>query len=435
MPSDGRYLRSACFTSYLPYPLNFKPEHIRYMVYQQEKCPKTNRLHLQGFVMLEAGHRATIKQIREYIGDPGAHIEAVKTSVSRCIAYCKKNETRVSGTEPFEHGTPPIQGSRSDLKPYDDYCQKLYNGLISMADVAAENPALYGLHFKKFQEVKTAGDQKRAQASRKVDVIVFWGDSRAGKTSEAIQIETVQKRTFYILHVDDPKSPPWWDGYDGQDTVIINDFYGQVPLSNVLQWCDGHGNLRVRVKGSHKFATFTRIYFTSNRHYSEWQWPGAHTAEEIASFRNRITKVVQFTLDDSLRASLNTTAVTNESTVTVTAENLRGLKTYVREIPAVQTVTYVPKQDMPGMVTVRRTRDDGELDSQSSGVVVSDPGEHMSQHGSEHHGSDHDIFSEIQALLFADTHLMEAEALPADSLYVPPNDFSDVDSQATTLTQ
>jgi len=74
---------------------------VKYCVYQVEKCPKTNKLHYQGY--LEFVGQKTWKWVHKYlVGLEKAHLEVRRGSQSDAIDYCKKSESRVSG--PYEMG-------------------------------------------------------------------------------------------------------------------------------------------------------------------------------------------------------------------------------------------------------------------------------------------------------------------------------------------
>lgn len=66
--------------------------------WQREICPETNREHYQGFLRLTQQQRFAwvAKKL------PGVHVEVARNWAA-LIAYCKKEDTRVSGTKPVHH--------------------------------------------------------------------------------------------------------------------------------------------------------------------------------------------------------------------------------------------------------------------------------------------------------------------------------------------
>lgn len=91
--------RAYCFTSYD----NLKPtlnENIRYLIYQIEMCPKTNKLHCQGYA--EFPKKITIKKAQEFLNIGKSHCERRIATREKARDYCRKIETRIEG--PFEYG-------------------------------------------------------------------------------------------------------------------------------------------------------------------------------------------------------------------------------------------------------------------------------------------------------------------------------------------
>jgi len=83
----------------------------------------------------------------------------------------------------------------------------------------------------------------------------------------------------------------WFDGYDGQDVVIFDDFYGGLPLPYMLRLLDGYP-MRLPIKGGHTYAKWTKVYLTSNVPPTEWY------QDPDGAFARRIHEVVEFLAED-----------------------------------------------------------------------------------------------------------------------------------------
>lgn len=115
--------RNYCFTIFvndLPYSEDTHVfsesglEFIKYAVWQLEKCPDTERLHLQGYAEFSKVYTLTgAKKLFHENYQRTVHLEKRKATQAKAIAYCKKEETRVEG--PWEHGQPAIRGQRNDI--------------------------------------------------------------------------------------------------------------------------------------------------------------------------------------------------------------------------------------------------------------------------------------------------------------------------------
>lgn len=98
------------------HPLVELPEGVTFLAYQQEKCPETDKLHMQIYVQFEKPGRYMAK-IKEIFGQT-CHVETmVKGSTpQKCYAYVTKEESRQDG--PWELGTLTKAGQRSDLSAF-----------------------------------------------------------------------------------------------------------------------------------------------------------------------------------------------------------------------------------------------------------------------------------------------------------------------------
>lgn len=71
------------------------------LIAQHEICPDTQREHVQGFVIFKTPQR--ISALQKILGDK-CHVEARKGSKRQAADYCRKEESRKPGTEPFVFG-------------------------------------------------------------------------------------------------------------------------------------------------------------------------------------------------------------------------------------------------------------------------------------------------------------------------------------------
>ena len=62
--------------------------------------------------------------------------------------------------------------------------------------------------------------------------IWYYGKTGTGKSHRALNNMTVT--SHYIV----PNDNGWWDNYEGQETIVFNDFRGGLPFSDLLQLCD-----------------------------------------------------------------------------------------------------------------------------------------------------------------------------------------------------
>lgn len=99
MPRAPSQARSWLITSYNIEPpaflLGLDKEIIKYGIWQQERCPTTGRLHLQGY--FEFSKPMRMSAVKRAIGDAAAHVEPRNGSREEARDYCRKEESRVAG--------------------------------------------------------------------------------------------------------------------------------------------------------------------------------------------------------------------------------------------------------------------------------------------------------------------------------------------------
>lgn len=108
-------LRNWCFTSYNLDDFIVPDEHpdFRYCVYQAEKCPETQRVHLQGYI--EFNKALSFGQVKGLFNDPAIHLEGRRGTREEARAYCMKNESRYADPIEFGKWTGANERSRQDL--------------------------------------------------------------------------------------------------------------------------------------------------------------------------------------------------------------------------------------------------------------------------------------------------------------------------------
>lgn len=177
--------------------------------------------------------------------------------------------------------TEVAQGSRSDLKKI---ASDLASGELdrrSLLEVAPE----YLLKFPRgVQAILETSNLRMATVMRTaLHVEIFWGPAGIGKTRHAMgDLDDV-----FILDASNSDTL-WFDGYYGQKTLVIDDFYGWIKHGTLLRILDIYP-YRCPVKGGHVWAGWTNVRVTSNRHPSSW-YPSRPWAEDQA-LRRRIHRI------------------------------------------------------------------------------------------------------------------------------------------------
>lgn len=120
--------------------------------------------------------------------------------------------------------------------------------------------------------------KKQAKEFRIMNVTILWGVPGCGKTRLAVHSASLREMDYFILDKLTGDAL-WFDGYDGEETLIIDDFYGWISHSQILRILDGY-MYRAAIKGSFRWALWKTVILTSNRHPKEWyktfEWNDLH---------------------------------------------------------------------------------------------------------------------------------------------------------------
>lgn len=260
-----------------------KLKQIKHLVFQGETCPTTGRKHLQGHIIFH--NPKELKHVKKFLGDNTAHLEPMRGTPEQSLAYCTKDDTCIPNTR-FEYGELPVgQGTRTDLQQ----CIELIEGGAKWREIINKYPQLYVQYRNGLEAIKD--ELRGVPRTTKTLVEVYFGESGTGKSHDAI----VNNPDAYVLR--NSNGNVWFDGYDYQDTVIIDEFYGWIPFDKMLQLLDRYA-LKVDIKGGAKEFNSKRIIITSNKNPRDW-YKNISTEHKIALLR-RLDKVVYYGRDEKL---------------------------------------------------------------------------------------------------------------------------------------
>lgn len=275
---DPQY-RNWCFTwnDYTELPTNDdwwdKFRGITYGVCQLERGKDTGKLHLQGYLEFKNPKRfSTIKSYME-----GAHIERVKGSQQQNITYCKKEDTRVDG--PWEYGEPKEQGRDAALKEFDTELKKQR----CIADIVRDNQRMaicYVNHnrgLEKLQEIYQAITPRTWETQFTVIV----GEPGAGKTTSTAKM---YPGAYWKT------AGKWWDRYQGQETVVLDEFVGWYPYHELMRLGDSTP-LDLERKGGTVVFLAKKVILISNKMPWDWYNYQEHKLDRESLFR-RIREVI-----------------------------------------------------------------------------------------------------------------------------------------------
>lgn len=240
--------------------------------------------HLQCYAEFDHGQRlrcTAAKARLVEIGFPNSlHIEIAKGNAAQNIAYCSKDNNFKEG------GQRPVgRGKRTDL---DDVCDLIANG-SNLHDIALSHPTAVVKFSNGIQRLMSLRLPKRFF---KTQVIWLYGPTGTGKSRYAWDAapEAYMKSS----------SHKWWDGYTGQDVVIVDDYRPSthLPFNFVLNLFDRYP-LSVEFKGGMIEFCSKTIYVTSpfspEQTCQQLEWIGEEMRDQ---FLRRIDQVKHFSAEN-----------------------------------------------------------------------------------------------------------------------------------------
>nr|WAE42860.1 MAG: replication associated protein [Cressdnaviricota sp.] len=194
-----------------------------------------------------------------------AHLE--KTRSNAAEAYCLKEDTRVEGTQ-FEYGTKP-KAMKSKVD-WDDIRQLAIEGRFPEIDS--------DVTIRYYNSLTRLHKDNLKEKFRPDGIVnVFWGTTGSGKSYKAFQ----DAGELYYRKASTTK---WWDSYQGQENIIIDEFDGKsINIVLLLQWLDPYP-MQVETKGSSLVLAGRNWWITSNIDPRDW-YPEATRAQRDALHR------------------------------------------------------------------------------------------------------------------------------------------------------
>lgn len=252
---------------------------LEYVVWQKEKG-EGGLIHLQGYVVFNQKKRLTwLKKV-----DAGAHWEPRKGTHAQARDYAQKEETRLEG--PWSVGEEPVdqQGKRNDLISLK---RRLDEGATEKE--ICEDEGTFPAWAKYHKIIPKYRMLTGKQRSWPTETVVYWGEPGIGKSSRAFHEGGAD--AFWLSKPAGQTA--WWDGYTGQETVVIDEFYGWIQRDLMCRICDRYP-LNVETKGGSQPFLAKKIIITSNSHPTEW-WPKVGLGPMLRRLTAPMGKVVQMT--------------------------------------------------------------------------------------------------------------------------------------------
>ncbi len=240
------------------------PAGVNYLVFQQEACPSTGRHHVQGFVAMSQQKRPTALA-KLFKVHHNCFQSTNEGTPAQNRGYCTDGDKRLPAHDFFEHGDlPGGRGKRTDL---DDMCDAIKTQGLKRA-IDAQPKVYLKYHGGSKALDKHYKRQRTEGVQRNVTVFVAWGTPGSGKSYWANHFD--EDNSFPLPVQTRDTGPVWFDGYDGERTLLIEDFDPKtIPYRTLLRILDNYP-LQVKVSGDFVPAEWDMVIITSNDSPNNW---------------------------------------------------------------------------------------------------------------------------------------------------------------------
>ena len=235
---------------------------------------------------------------------PTAHIEKAFGSAQENRNYVLKSgkwaedekaETAIAGSF-LEWGQLPSEKEEKAPQMFR-LLENLRDGK-STTEIIDETP---GLAFR-VRDIDTLRQtllaERYAAENRTLEVCYLCGTTGTGKTRGIY--ERHNPRDIYRVTNYRAGRGISFDGYAGQDVLVFEEFYSQIPIEEMLNFLDVYP-LSLPARYSDKMACYTKVYLTSNlslgKQYQDVQW---NRPETWKAFLRRIHWLMKYRADGTI---------------------------------------------------------------------------------------------------------------------------------------
>jgi hypothetical protein len=228
---------------------------VRYIAAGKEICPTTKRMHYQSYLVLKkpltkSKKNAIMLSEKYNLG----HTEWMIASLDKNEKYCSKEA--LDGFK--EWGDKPQQGKRVDL---DLLAAEIKAGK-RVDDIAEDQPMAFHQYGRTMDRLEAIA-LRRKYRKWMTEGIWYYGPTGTGKSYRVFNDpeNPYSEETHYVFNFNDGG---FWDGYHGQETIIVNEFRGQIQYSELLDLVDNIPK-KVKQKGKESVPFLAKkFYITSS---------------------------------------------------------------------------------------------------------------------------------------------------------------------------
>ena len=275
-------------------------ESCTYLVYGKE-VGKKGTPHLQ--IYMEFPNTISMKAITKKLFPMWLGFR--KGTPKQAAGYCKKGSDKPpegKGYDYFfdrtvhfpetwelggEFGEISQQGKRTDI---DNVVEAVVGEKKSIREVAMDYPAQFVKYHKGLVALRQLTLLPR-RLSAFPKIVVYYGPTGCGKTWNAYNaFDGLGLRNGIDFYEWNPQQANWFDQYDGQDYILLQEFRGQLQFGALLALLDQYA-CRMQYKGGTCQIQAHTFYITSPIHPSQWyKYEDMKGNESMEQLRRRLVK-------------------------------------------------------------------------------------------------------------------------------------------------
>lgn len=245
-----------------------------YGIIGKEIAPTTGTPHLQCYVYEK--NKVSFSTVTACV--PRGRFIQAKGSPQQNFIYCSKE----GNFEEF--GERPCQGRRTD---FDSFRDAIWSGL-SEEELLIEWAPMMAKYDRFYQRCRNVLLKKTAKKIEAPIVTAIIGEPGTGKTRYVY--DNHDNDEIYKLECGDGSSNSiFWDGYNGESIILIDDFHNNFKLDYMLRLFDRYP-MKLNIKGGYTYRCAKQIFITSNLTIDEW-YPNCKPRHRKAVTR-RITNII-----------------------------------------------------------------------------------------------------------------------------------------------
>jgi len=317
-----------------------------YVICSLERGENTGVRHLQGYMQLTKKCKLTAlkNKIRIY----GMWVCPTKGTAEQNVAYvshtgvhANKGGDLLEGPWSCGEMRGSSGGSRSDLSELVD---SLKNGatIKKMAQQHTGSMLKYCSNVLRMHAILNT-----KQRTWMTELYIYHGVPGSGKSHTAHEegrkylADAGLDEEVYDLPVPAKGKDLWFQGYEGQAVICIDDFYGTIDIDTFKRMVDKYP-MKVNIKNGHAELLARRIYVTSNIGWKNW-WPSEllGNVNNTDAIQRRITDNKEFVNKyvDVVRMNNN---IINDRMLSPVNQGLSEL--YCTEDPDLSSLSQAPTQ-------------------------------------------------------------------------------------------